>query len=90
MHYKSCILIFSILGISIIAQITFVLLFQFDLYDSVSWLVQQLKQEGFAQFFSFSKSQIDPMLRKFEYVMDVWIVINAALMFIGGIVAFTE
>jgi hypothetical protein len=90
MHYKSCILIFGIFGVSAIAQITFVLLFQYNLYGSVSWLMTLLKQEGFAQFFAFSKSQIDPMIRKFEFVMDIWIVINLTLVFIGGIVAFMD
>jgi hypothetical protein len=90
LRYKTCIVIFGVLGVSVIAQITFVLLFQYDLYDSLSGLIQQLKQEGFARFFAFSKSEIDPLLRKFEFVMDIWVVINIALLFVGGIFAFME
>ena len=82
--------LFALFFISLISQITFVVLFEFRYYDSISGSVQYLKGNGLAEFFAFSKSVIDPLLRRFDYVMDIWIVANIFLCFAAVIVGMTD
>ena len=87
---KSFNALFGLFFISLVAQITFVLLFQYSYYDSISGNVQYLKQNGLAEFFAFSKSAIDPLLERFDYTMDIWIVGNIFLFFTAVLAGITD
>jgi hypothetical protein len=87
---KLAFVIWGFFIISIIAQVTFALLFQDHMYSSVSGSVQYLKSNGMGQFLAFTKSQIDPLLKVFDFVMDVWLVINAALLFVAVVLSFMD
>jgi hypothetical protein len=56
----------------------------------MSGSIQFLKQNGFAEFFAFSKSAIDPLLRRFDYTMDMWIVVDMFLFFAALIAGITD
>jgi hypothetical protein len=60
------------------------------MYGVVSGGIDYLRANGFSQFLAFSKSQLDPLARKFEFVMDIWIVIDMALVFTTLILALME
>ena len=90
MHRRAFYFFFALFFISFISQITFVLLYQCNYYDSISGNVQYLKQNGLAEFFAFSKSAIDPLLERFDYTMDIWIVGNIFLFFTAVLAGITD
>jgi len=89
MHRKATIAVFALFIVSVMAQITFVLLFQY--HDSFLKATQSI--DGSASligFFSFSKPYVDPLFKTYEFVMDIWVVLNMVLFSVGIVVAITD